>query len=132
MKITVDRTLDAEGNLVFTITCKEPKCPHLIQEDFDRIKKIKSLMVESSKTCGLKMDYIEEAVDNIRENFFSQIKRVLTRVIENDLNTKIIPMQAEIYRWIIDAQDDMVKDWMSSYDPQRAKYYFDNDMDIGS
>ncbi len=36
-------------------------------------------------------------------------------------------MCQEIYNWIFDNQNEYLKGWIAEYDPQRSRYYFDND-----
>ncbi len=130
MKITVDRTHTAEGDLVFTITAKDAhKAPFgIVEKDImdllDICKdSVQGLLTEENK---LKEDVIG-LVHAAKERAFNRVLENLQFTISNELRPKFTHLCQEIYNWIYDAQEKPLKDWMREFDPQRTKYYFDND-----
>ncbi len=134
MKITVDRTIDSEGNLVFTISVKEPhKVP---------FTELENNMMTALETCKKHVDSVQEdnkvkndilsSIHDAKEKTFSRILQSLRFAITNELRPKFQPICQEIYNWIYDNQEGPTKMWMQEVDPQRTKYYFDNDKTVES
>jgi hypothetical protein len=131
MKIQVDRTNTPEGNLIFTITVSEPH-----HSSFGEIEKnimgvldfckegVQNLSPEDNK---VRNDVIG-LIHNAKEKTFMRVLDNLKFAIENEFRPKFKPICQEIYNWIYDNQTDVLKKWMSEFDPQRTKYYFDNDI----
>lgn len=135
MKITVDRTNSPEGNLVFTITVSEPH-----NALFGDIEKNICSLLDSCKN-SIEKDYPEEnklkediisSIHGAKEKAFMRVINNLKFVIKNELEVKFVPICQEVYNWIYDAQDKPLKSWLHEFDPQRSKYYFDNDTTIES
>jgi len=130
MKISIDRTMSPEGDLVFTITVKEPHIIPFPEEEkkalneIDQLTKLVETSLESSKP--LYKDIIE-ANSKIKEKVFVKALDNLKFSIQNEFRPKFQPICQEIYNWIYDKQTDILKKWMIEYDPQRTTYYFDND-----
>ncbi len=131
MDIKVDRTNTPEGDLVFTITVSNPHhtCFGGIEKsimdilDFSK-KGIQDLSPEDNKTRNDVVGLIHAA----KEKAFVRVLDNLKFSIENEFRPKFKPICQEIYNWIYDHQEDVVKGWLSDFDPQRTKYYFDNDV----
>lgn len=133
MKITVDRTNDSEGNLVFTITAKEIK-----QIDFPVEKNVMSSLSACKKiindSCELTrhVDSIQTKLDECIENTCFKLMDRIKFSIRNDLEPKFKAMCQEIYNAIYDAQEGSTKQWLHEFDPQKTRYYFDNDRTVES
>ena len=130
MKINVDRTNNCEGDLVFTITVSQPHSScfgefekkvmdilNICKEDIDRVS------ILDNKVKNEVIDLIHVT----KEKTFIRILENLKFTIENEFRPKFKPICQEIYNWIYDYQTDDLKKWMNEFDPQRTKYYFDND-----
>ncbi len=130
MKINVEREHTKEGNLVFTVTVSEP---HLSW--FDEDEKKMMLLLDNCKNHVCQVDIhgnktrneILSLIHTAKEKTFSRVLENLKFSIENEFRPKFKPICQEIYNWIYDKQTDMLKKWMMEFDPQRTKYYFDND-----
>lgn len=133
MKIIVERTNTPEGDLVFTIKVSNPHDAPFKTEELETLKSLEScykslkdISVEESK---FKTD-VENSIYDIKEKAFLRVIRSLKFSIDNQLRFKFNPICQEIYNWIYDYQNDSLKAWMLEFDPQRTKYYFDNDTTI--
>jgi hypothetical protein len=131
MKIQVDRTNTSEGNLVFTITVSNPhhSCFGEIEKNIMNLldfckEGVQNLSPEDNK---VRNDVIG-LIHNAKEKAFMRVLDNLKFAIENEFRPKFKPICQEIYNWIYDNQTDLLKKWMSEFDPQRTKYYFDNDI----
>jgi len=131
MKIKVDRTNTSEGDLVFKITVSEPNhvcfsyAEKQIMNLLDNCKEhMNNLSLEENKTKDEAVSFINIA----KEKTFLRILDNLKFAIENEFRTKFKPICQEIYNWIYDHQTDSLKNFMLEFDPQRTKYYFDNDI----
>ncbi len=130
MEITVDRSVSSEGNLVFTITAKNPHKSPFGELEVNVLSKLDSCREMFSEDDELQSKLIQDVVALIytaKEKAFTRVKRNLTFAIDEQLNPMIDPIRQEIYNWIYDMQDKPIKTWMSEFDPQRTKYYFCND-----
>ena len=135
MKITVDRNNNEDGDLVFTITIREPALNPFTEEEKAFMSLLEACKVQASgfETNNLIIKNIVLADLNMtKERIFMQVLRRVRFSIKEELELKFHPMCIEIYNWIYDAQDGFLKQWMTEYDPQRTKYYFDNDKTIES
>jgi len=136
MKIQVDRTNTPEGNLIFTITVCEPhhscfgeiekNIMNILDSSLEQIENIYRTTSDENKT---KQDLIA-IIHVAKEKTFMRVLNNLKFAIENEFRPKFKPICQEIYNWIYDNQTDVLKKWMSEFDPQRTKYYFDNDKQI--
>ncbi len=133
MKITVDRTMNPEGCLVFTITVASPTIASFTQSE----QRLMRILDKTERSC---MDVVTEDKDDNSLHFKIQkgtndlkrevFDRVMNRMrfnIENEFRPKFRPICQEIYNWIFDHQSGSLKTWMREFDPVRTKYYFDND-----
>ena len=130
MKITVDRTVNPEGNLTFTITVMEPHhaCFDLVEKNImgvlDFCKQgVENLSPEDNK---LRQDVVS-LIHLAKEKTFNRVLDSLKFAIKEQLEPKFNPICQEIYNWIYDAQNKPLKEWLYEFDPQRTTYYFDND-----
>jgi len=131
MKITVERTTNPEGNLVFTITVSEPHFITFEEEErnaLEGIDKFTESMEIYLNPENLLYSDIKNANHRVKEKVFMRLLDNLKFSIENELQPKFKPICQEIYNWIYDNQKGYVKKWMEEFDPQRSKYYFDNDI----
>lgn len=129
MKITVGRII--EGNsLKFIINVTEP---HQIPFEKPQQFLLKSLQEMAQSLCNIKeeddafRDDLETALHGVQSMLFHRSIDSLRFSIENELKPKFEPMCQEIYNWLYDHQKDELKGWLQEFDPQRTKYYFDND-----
>lgn len=130
MKITVNRGVNVMGDLVFTITVSEPH--HTCFGDYEKqIMELLDICKNDIHRIAPNTNKTKEDVISLihvaKEKTFIRILNNLKFAIENDFRTKFKPICQEIYNWIQDNQTTQVKSWMSDFDPQRTKYYFDND-----
>lgn len=135
MKITVDRSYNEDGDLVFTITVREPALNPFTEEEKTFMALLEAALRQASQfeTNNLILKNVVLADLNMtKERIFVQVLRRVRFYIKEELELKFHPMCQEIYNWIHDAQDGFLKQWMIEYDPQRTKYYFDNDKTIES
>lgn len=133
MKITVDRTNNSEGDLVFTVTVKEPHVSpfteqeHLAMESIEVFTKNMATLIDPN---GIFYQDIINANHLVKGKTFLRVLQNLKFAIKNELEPKFHPMCQEIYNWIYDNQKGYLKSWMTDFDPQRTTYYFDNDARI--
>lgn len=131
MDIKVDRTNTPEGNLVFTITVSEPhhSCFGEIEKNIMKLLDIckDDVYRTTSDENKTKQDVIG-LIHNAKEKTFLRVLDNLKFAIENEFRPRFKPICQEIYNWIYDKQTDVLKNWMCEFDPQRTKYYFDNDI----
>ena len=135
MQITVDRTNNEDGDLVFTITVREPVLTSFTEEEKAFMAYLEICMKQVSMFVGnnlLIKNTILSDLHATKEKIFYNVLRKLRFSIENELEVKYSPMVQEIYNWIQDAQDGFLKQWMVEINPQRTRYYFDNDKTIES
>ncbi len=130
MDIKVDRVNTSEGNLVFTITVSNPhhSCFGETEKNLMNVLDIckQGISAYSSEENKLAQDVIG-LIHTAKEKTFSRVLTNLKFAIENEFRPKFQPICQEIYNWIYDHQSSTLKSWMSEFDPQRTKYYFDND-----
>ena len=130
MKITVDRTQSLEGDLIFTITIKEPhNAPfgHLEKNLCIILDVCKNAIEEVPTEQNKLKDDIIRSIHEAKEKAFVRVLNNLKFAIKNELQPKFTPICQEIYNWIYDYQKEPLKRWLLEFDPQRTTYYFDND-----
>ena len=135
MKITVDRNINDDGDLVFTITVREPVLQPFTPDEMSFMSLIEAAKNQASslETNNLLIkNHVLADLNMMKERIFMQVLRKVRFAIQEELEIKFHPMCQEIYNWVQDAQDGYLKQWMIEYDPQRTKYYFDNDKTIES
>lgn len=135
MKITVDRNVNQDGSLVFTITAKEPNEIAFTENDkkiMDVLTNCKRDLAETEDDPRLIKEHLLEALHGIRDMMFQSVIKSLRTAIRGQLHAKIEPICQEIYNWMYDNQTDVLKSWLQEFDPQRVKYYFDNDRTVES
>lgn len=132
MDIKVDRTL-SDNNLVFTITVSNPHASSFSESDLQIMKlieqckkSIEGVSLETSKT----KESVINLINTAKEKSFFRILDNLKFAIENEFRPRFDPICQEIYNWIRDHQTGELQEWLFEFDPQRTKYYFDNDMHI--
>lgn len=133
MKIKVNRRTREDGALVFEIVVTEPQLAPFAEDDKammdvlqDAKRKIDNISDPENKT---RID-VEQGIHWSKGKVFDRVLNNLRFAIKNQLEPKFNPICQEIYNWINDNQTDILKHWMSEFDPQRSKYYFDNDLNI--
>ncbi len=133
MKIKVDRTNTFEQELVFTITVKNPHLVPFNEEEINCINFFetmeKSLKLKLGSTSKMLHDIVESN-QKLKQKLFTRIIDNLKFSIENELRVKFRPICQEIYNWIYDFQEGYIKKFLLEFDPQRSKYYFDNDINV--
>ncbi len=134
MEIKVNREINEEKNLIITITVKEPFCVPLSVEQIDSIKLMEDFIENSWKyqACEKFQTLISTSLHNVKEKIFGETIEKLKFNIENDFHPRYKHICQEIYNWIYDHQHGLVRKWMQEFDPQRTKYYFNNDKTIES
>lgn len=130
MKITVDRTETLEGNLVFKITVSEPHhaCFDEVEKNIMGVLDFCKTGVEnlSPEDNRLRQDVVA-LIHLAKEKTFNKVLNSLKFAIKEQLQPKFDPICQEIFNWIHDQQRDVLKNWMNEFNPERTKYYFDND-----
>jgi hypothetical protein len=130
MKVKLERSNTDDGNLVFTLTVSDPKYALLKQEE----NQIMGIVDQCQKNVDIidSNEPLRDSVVNILQKAKSKaFERVLNQIkssIDEDLDAKIKPIRQEIYNWMYDHESNPMKKWMQDLDPQRTKYYFDNDI----
>lgn len=131
LDIKVNRTHTPEGNLIFTITVSDPhhscfgKSEKNIMDILDACKNdVNHIDLKENET----KDDVIRLIHQAKEDTFVRVLNNLKFAIENELRPKFRSICQEIYNWIYDNQTDDLKKWMFEFDPQRTKYYFDNDI----
>jgi hypothetical protein len=132
MKIAVERK-EVDGILQFIITCYEPEQVEFGSEEIAILTYLDKAKAEIETLClkdnDLRQD-VFSSIHNTKERCFHEIKKQLDFEIRNSLKPKFEYICNDIYNWIYDYQKSPVKIWMQEFDPQRTKYYFDNDRTI--
>ena len=103
MDINVKRKTTAKGDLVLIVKVKDT--PQFMLKDMSQ---------------------------QIDEETFCKIIKKLKYAIKHSLETKCTLLCQEVYNWIYDAQSGDLRKKLEEYDPQRSRYYFDNDKTIES
>jgi hypothetical protein len=134
MKIEVNRTEHPEG-ITFTVNVTEPHDAPFSEIDSETINFLEKCKKEVEKLAHPEDKLLGEVVNSIhsiKQRTFDRVKESLEFAIENNVKEKMVPICQEIYNWIYDNQKPYLKTWMEEFDPQRTKYYFDNDRTIES
>lgn len=133
MKITVDRVRDTEDNLVFTITVSEPHDVSLSDDEISIMTILQNTITLMDQYNTPKNKVKERTLIHLQQNkeeVFMQVLKKLRFSIDEQLRPKFMPILQEIYNWIYDKQTDWTKRWLEEFDPQRSRYYFDNEKTI--
>lgn len=132
MDIKVNRVNRKDG-LVFEIVVTNPHVAPFEEADEaimnlleDAKNKFNDIADPENKSRITAEQFIHAAKDKV----FQRVLQNLQFAIKNQLEPKFQPICQEIYNWIQDQQDGRVSRWMSECNPQRTKYYFDNDRNI--
>ncbi len=131
MKITVDRTDTPGGHLIFTVTVSNPhhSCFGEQEKNIMRILDVcKEEVYKVSPEENRTKQHVVNLIHAAKERTFTGVLDNLKFAIENEFRPKFQPICQEIYNWIYDNQTEFLKRWMSEFDPQRTRYYFDNDI----
>jgi hypothetical protein len=135
MKITVERELSTENELVFTIRCQDARLVNFNEQDISLLNILDKSKLEI-EVQPVSNEQLKETIVNYihaaKEKVFNRIRESLTFQIENESRPKFVHMATEIYNWVYDSQEKPLKDWFQTFDPQRTKYYFDNDQRFDS
>lgn len=130
MKIKVDRVNSLDGDLIFMITVSEPHHASFDETDLSVMRELEKCKEQveklSPEESKLRMDTVS-LIHLAKEKTFKRIINSLTFAIKEELEPKFRPICQEIFNWIHDQQKDCVKTWMDEFNPERTKYYFDND-----
>lgn len=132
MKIRTERKVNENGELVFTITVPQPDMAEFSPAHQSLLAILDKCQGESM--CVEGEDKIKEEIIRLvhaaKDKTFQKFILKLTFHIRNSLEPKFQHICQEVYNWIYDAQSGDLKEWMQTFDPQRTKYYFDNDKTI--
>jgi hypothetical protein len=129
MKIETNRTVGSDGSLTFTIRVSHPHGVEFSDSDqelmriLDRCKNNAELVESDGR---IKEDIIR-LIHAAKEKTFDRIMFKLNFDIKNNFEPRFKHICQEIYNWIYNAQTGELKQWMQDFDPQRTKFYFDND-----
>ncbi len=134
MDIETNRTMAADGSIVFTIKVSNPHAVGFSEADQQlmRILDVCRKDSESVDVQGRVKDDILHLIHTAKEKTFQRILDKLNFDIKNTFEPRFKHICQEIYNWIYDAQTGALKGWMQDFDPQRSKFYFDNDKHIES
>ncbi len=130
MKIQVDRTEPSDNTLVFTITVSQPLCVPFTEEDIRALVAMDMFMLSMSQTLDTNGEVYKNLISanhSVKEKILEKVLASMRFHIECVLKKKFKPMCEEIYNWVYDHQEGHVKSWLSTFTPERTKYYFDND-----
>jgi hypothetical protein len=133
MKIEVSRSHTEDGNLVFTIVTKEPTVMPFTIEERLVLTRIDEFLREMKKALDPSKKLYQDillSTHAVKENMLIRVINQLKTSINTDLRIKFEPICEEIFNWIYDNQVDHVRSWLSQFEPQRVKYYFDNDAKV--
>lgn len=132
MIITVERK-EFDRGLQFSITCTLPEEVTFGVEEIAILAFLDEAKADIEALCKednrLRQDVFSH-MHSTKERCFNDIKKQLDFEISNTLKPKFEHICTEIYNWIYDHQKRPVKTWMQEFDPQRTKYYFDNDKKV--
>lgn len=134
MKITVERVEDKKG-LTFTIRVTEPHDAPFTELDKETMAFLdicKDSITDLATPENQLAAEVVNAIHNIKYKTFNRVRESLFFAIQNSIETKIYPICQEVYNWIYDSQKPVIKSWMQEFDPQRTRYYFDNDKKLES
>jgi hypothetical protein len=132
MRIEVDRTEHSEG-LTFTIKVTQPHDVPFSEIDAETMNFLEMCKYSVEKLGPPEHKLVGEVVNSIhsiKQRTFNRVRGSLVFAIQNSLQEKMTPICQEIYNWIYDNQKPALKQWMQEFDPQRTKYYFDNDRTV--
>jgi len=132
MKIKVERESTPEGDLVFTVRVSDPHVVEITSYE----KKIIHILEECLSTLDSEIhdsaekvkEDVQSSLNGIKHQVFCRMIERLKFNVENDFRPKFKPICQEIYNWLYDYQTGETRQWMQEFDPQRTKYYFDNDI----
>ncbi len=129
MKIETNRKVEEDGSLTFTVKVSEPqvvdfsKCDQELMTILEDCQNNINLVDSDGK---IKYD-ITGLIHRAKEKSFDRFLEKLKFDIKNNFEPRFKHICQEIYNWIYDSQTGALKQWMQDFDPQRTKYYFDND-----
>lgn len=129
MEIKVERIIE-EGKLVFTITCENPSIEYPNENGWEALNllNICESAIEATIHNGFSLKQeIKTTLFGCRDMVFDQIHDFMTFALRERLEPKFEHMCNEIYNWQYDNASGRMKQLLQEFDPQRTKYYFDND-----
>lgn len=132
MDIKVERGKSGEDQIVFTITVTGHDCVDITPEEFAWMHRLDALMEDMALMAdeqGKVYELMKLENHKSKDKLFNIILDKLKMKIEINLRQKFRPMVQEIYNWIFDHQDGTLREWMIKYNPDRTRYYFDNDIE---
>ncbi len=132
MDIKVNRSV-REKALVFEIIVTKPHVAPFSEQDeaiMNLLEDAKNKFDNIADPENAARILAESGIHLAKEKVFIRILESLRFAIKNQLEPKFNPICQEIYNWIRDNQEGRTSRWMSEFDPQRTKYYFDNDKNI--
>lgn len=130
MKIEVHRAVSEKGNLIFTIEARDPQGVTFSQEEFTILKHLDEAMVKINHDVEKKGIIFEETImkiHDVKSEIHARMLRYLKNNIKLDFEPRFNHICQEIYNWLLENQDGLEKKWMLEFDPQRTRFYFDND-----
>jgi hypothetical protein len=136
MEIKVERVQE-DGKLIFTITCEELKNNveniSLLNHDFDMLFHLEACRDRIAETVPEqyhKRHEVDHAIFTAREQVFQHIYDHFIFALREKLEPKYEHICQEIYNWQYDNAEGKMKQLLQEFDPQRTRYYFDNDDNI--
>lgn len=133
MRIDIDRLRDHDGNLIFNIRVSELHESPFSEEEYEGFSELQNgldLLQDVYPPDNKYFFELKTAIHGIMSRKFDKVKENLMFAIDNQLKVKFEPICQEIYNSIYDSQQPELRKWMQEFDPQRTKYYFDNDKTI--
>lgn len=132
MNIKVNR-IDKNEALVFEIVVTKPHLAPFSESDeaiMNLLEDAKNKFNDLADPENYSRIKAEQGIHLAKEKVFLRILDSLKFSIKNSLESKFNHICQEIYNWIHDHQEGRLQRWMSECNPQRTKYYFDNDKNI--
>lgn len=133
MRISVERIINDDDHLVFTIKILEPHLCPMVQQEIDALEGIDNFTKGLERNLdpeGKLYQNILLANHQVKERIFLKTLENIKFSIKNELEPKFHPICQEIYNWIYDKQEGSIKKWMQEFDATRTTYYFDNDIKL--
>jgi len=124
--------MQEDGSVIFTIKVSNPHSVWFSESDQKLMKILDVCKAECVDEQGKLKDDIIRLVHAAKEKTFRGVLDKLNFDIKNTFEPRFKHICQEIYNWIYDAQTGSLKGWMNDFDPQRTKFYFDNDKTIES
>lgn len=130
MDITVDRTITPEGDLEFHILLKNPHIHKTSITEFDIMEILNAAQssIEDIATGDPDFkDRISNAVYDAKKLTFDMTFRTFQFQTRGFIRSNFQCIYQEVENWVYDAQPEPFKSWLSEFNANKIKYYFNND-----